>query len=147
MKTTRLWRQSAATIACTNPGAKRFRVRELRQARWYFNACEAKEENHASNETAEAEQAKRLAFSLSAPSAFRSLSLFLFVCQPIPCEATTSNLTADDSEAVRISQLAPVVAERLLVKITEQVERLDADVCALKLPFHETPEVLHRVRV
>jgi hypothetical protein len=141
------WRQSATAIACTCPRAKRFRVPELRQARWHLDACEAEKENSASKETAEAEQAKSLAFSLSASLAFRSLSLVLFVGESIPCEAASGNLGAHNSETLRVRELASVVAKALLVEITEQVIGLNADIRSLKLPPHQAPEVLHRIRV
>jgi hypothetical protein len=141
------WRQNATAIACTDSRTERFRVRELRQARRHSHARKAEEENRTGKETKEAEQAKSLAFSLSASLAFRSLSLVLFVGEPIPSQTASSHLTAHDSEALPIRELASVVAEALLVKITEQVIGFHADVRALKLSLHQAPEVLHRVRM
>jgi hypothetical protein len=145
--TIRAWRQSAPTIACTDPRAKRLRVRKLRQACGNPDARKAEEKNRTSEKTAEAEQVKSLAFSLSASLAFRSLSLVLFFGEPIPSQAASRHLRAHDSEALCVRELSSVVAERLLVKISEQVERLNADVGPLKLSLNETPEVFHRVRV
>lgn len=147
MSAKRRWRQSATTIACSDSRAERLRVRELRQACRHFNACEAEEESGASKKAAEAEQAKSLAFSLSASLAFSSLSLVVFVSETIPSQASSSHLTADDSESLRVRQFAPVVTKRLLIKITKQVIRFHADVGALKLALHEAPEILHRVCV
>ena len=85
--------------------------------------------------------------SLSAPLAFRSLPLLALSGKSIPRQATTSNLRADVREAFRIAQLATAVTEALFIKITKQVERLHADIRAVKLAFHQTPKVFHRVRV
>jgi hypothetical protein len=115
--TIRAWRQSAPTIACTDPRAKRLRVRKLRQACGNPDARKAEEKNRTSEKTAEAEQVKSLAFSLSASLAFRSLSLVLFFGEPIPSQAASRHLRAHDSEALCVRELSSVVAERLLVKI------------------------------
>jgi hypothetical protein len=64
--------------------AKGFGVRELRQACRHSYAGQTEEENCANKETAEAEQATSLAFSLSASLAFRSLSLLPFARKPDP---------------------------------------------------------------
>jgi hypothetical protein len=142
----RTWRQSATTIACTDPRTKRLRVRELRQACGHVDASNA-EETQACKETAETEQGQGLAFSLSASLAFRSLPLLSFSCQPIPSQATASNLRTNYREAISIGKLAPVIAKTPLVKVSEQVKWLHADVGSVKLPLNETPEILHCVRV
>ena len=123
---------------------ERFRVRELRQAGWYSHASETEEEAPAK---AEAEQAKGLVFSLSAPLAFRSLPLLALPCKPIPRQASSGNLRADMREAFRITQLASVVTKTLFVQITKQVERFHADIGAVKLALHQAPEVFHSIRM
>jgi hypothetical protein len=140
-------RQNATTITGTDPRTERFRVRELRQARWHSDAREAQEESNENKETAEAEQAKSLAFWLSASLAFRSLFLLALPGQAIPRETTASDLSAHDSETLCVRELSSVVAKGLLVQVSEQVVGLNADVGAVELPLHETPEIFHRVRV
>ena len=95
----------------------------------------------------EAEQAKSLAFSLSASLAFRSLPLLALSGKAIPRQATARNLRTHDGKPLRVVKLAPVVAERLLIQIPEQVERFHADVRAVQLSLNQTPKVLHRVRM
>jgi hypothetical protein len=143
----RRWEQNATAITCTGARTERLRVRELRQACGDSDARETKEKSGTNKETAEAEQAKILTFSLSASLAFGSLSLFAFSGESVTGEATASNLRTNYREAIRISKLAPVIAKALLIEVSEQVERLHADICAVKLPFHERPEVFHSIRV
>src|SRR5579871_1904816 len=90
------WRRNASTNTGSNTGAKRYRVRELRPASGYPNAREAEKEKGSSK--AEKEQAQGLAFSLPASLAFRSLSLLVLPCQAIPCQASASDLRADNCE-------------------------------------------------
>lgn len=142
----RSWRQNASANTDRHTRAERLRVREFRSAGWHLDAHQAKEAE-AHKETAEAEQVQGLAFSLSAPLAFGSLSLLPFSGQPIPRQATASNLRAHDTEPFSVRQFASVVAKRLLVKITEEVEWFHADVRALKLPLNHAPEIFHRIRV
>jgi hypothetical protein len=61
--------------------------------------------------------------------------------------APSYNLFHDGGETLRICRLAVVVAKRLFVKVAEQVERLDTDVCAVQAAFKRAPEILHRVGV
>jgi hypothetical protein len=140
------WRCNATANTDRDTGAEGFRVRELRQVRWHPDASEA-EEAEASKEPAETEQVRGLAFSPSAPLAFRSLSLLALSGEPIPSQTTASNPRTNDTEPLRVIQFALVVAKRLFVQISEQVERLNADVGAVKLSLDHTPEILHRVRV
>ena len=139
------WRRSETANTDRDTGAEGLRVRELRQAGWHTHANQTKEEKTAGK--AEAEQAKRLAFSLSASLAFRSLPLLAFPGESLPGETTARDLRAHDSEALGVRELAPVVSERLFIEVAEQVERFNADVCAMQLPLHKTPEILHRIRV
>jgi hypothetical protein len=139
-------REDEAENTDRDTGAERLRVRELRPVCWHPDASEA-EEAEASKEAAEKEQVQGLAFSLSAPLAFRSLSLLAFSGQPIPRQATASDLRAHDTEPFRVRQFASIITKRLFVKITEQVEWLYADVRALKLSLDHTPGIFHRVRV
>src|ERR1700680_1265276 len=99
------WRKSAAANADRNTRAERLRVRELRPVCWHPDASET-EETQASKETAEAEQGQGLAFSLSAPLAFRSVSLLAFPGEPIPRQATASDLRAHDTEPLCVRQFA-----------------------------------------
>lgn len=41
--------------------------------------------------------------------------------------------------------LVIVEAERLLIEIPEQVERLDTDVCSIDAPLDQTPEILKSI--
>ena len=63
------------------------------------------------------------------------------------CYAVTDNLFHDGGETLRIRGLAVVIAERLFVQITEQMERLNADIGAMQTALEQAPEILHRVRV
>src|SRR5665213_80881 len=102
------------------------RVRELRPLGRNLDAREAEEKGRA--EVAEKEQGQGLAFSLSAPLAFRSLSLFALPGKSIPSQAASGNLRTDVRKAFRSAQLPTVVAEGLFIQITKQVERLHADI-------------------
>ena len=54
-----------------------------------------------------------------------------------------SNIAQDALKAPLVVHALPVVvAEGLLVKVAEQVERLDADVCAVNAALQQRPEVL-----
>src|SRR6266852_1303963 len=52
-----------------------------------------------------------------------------------------------EAASVAIPMLALIVAERLLVEVTEQMERLDADVCAFQAALEQRPEILDPVRM
>src|ERR1700722_13671071 len=116
MHVIRRWRRNATTHKDSYSRTKRFGVRELRQIGWNTNASQSEEEKAAGK--AETEQAKSLAFSLAASLAFRSLSLLTLSGEAIPSEATTRDLRAHNSEAFCISQLATVIAKRLLIEIS-----------------------------
>jgi hypothetical protein len=137
--------QNAATHTNRYTGAKRFRIRELRQTGWHTYASQAKEEKTTGQ--AEAEQAKRLAFSLSASLAFRPVSLLALSSKPLPRQATARDLRAHNSESFGVSQLTSIVTEGLFIEVAKQVERLDADICSVELPLHQRPEILHCVGV
>ena len=124
---------------------ERFRVRKLRQTRKHTNASPIEEEKTTSE--AEAEQVQGLAFSLSAPLAFRSPPLLFLAGELVPRKATASNTGTDVREAFSVRQLSTVVPERLLVQIPEQVERLHGNVRAVNRPLEAGPEVLHAIRV
>jgi hypothetical protein len=62
-------------------------------------------------------------------------------------QALADDLTDADIEALRIGHLAIIEAERLLVDIAEQVERLDTDISAMQLSLNQAPEILHAVSV
>src|ERR1035437_727566 len=140
------WRQNATAYQDQRSKPVRDGVRELRPACWHPDARDAEEEKGC-GEVAEKEQSQGLAFSLSAPLAFGSLPLLALPGKPIPCKATASNLRADNSEPFCVGKFAPIVAEGLFVQIPEQMERFHADVCPVQLPFDQTPEIFHRVRV
>ena len=59
----------------------------------------------------------------------------------------SNNLFHDASKAFRIRKVPGVVAESLFVNVTEEMERLDADVGSMQATLQEAPEVLHRVGV
>src|SRR5947209_1051745 len=107
MNTIRRWRQNATANTDRDTRTQRFRIRELRSVRWHPDAGEA-EEAEASKETAETEQVQGLAFSLSAPLAFCSLSLLAFSSQPFPRQTTASNPRAHDAEPLSVCQFALV---------------------------------------
>jgi hypothetical protein len=50
-------------------------------------------------------------------------------------------------EAFKVSQFPLVIAERLLIKVSEQMERLNTHVRTANSAFQEAPEVLHTVCV
>jgi len=50
-------------------------------------------------------------------------------------------------ETVAVVAVAMIVAERLFIDVTEQVERLDADICSVNAALQKTPEVLQAVGV
>jgi hypothetical protein len=147
MKMAVQWRQNATANTNRDTRAQGNGVRELRPLSRNTDASESRQKEGRKEAAAEAEQGQGLAFSLSAPLAFRSLSLLAFPGQSIPREATASNLRTDVREAFRVSQFTVVVPERLFVQVAEQMERLHADVRAVQLPFYQTPEIFHRVRV
>ena len=55
--------------------------------------------------------------------------------------------TENHCKPLGVRRLALIVAERLLVKVPEQMKRLDTHIRALDGPLQETPEVLQPVRV
>ena len=140
----RTWSHNATANTDRDTRTERFGVREFRPLSEYSNARQAKEENRSK---AEKEQSQGLAFSLTAPLAFRSLPLLTFSGKAIPCQSAARNLRTNNSEALRICQLSPIVAVRLFIEVAEQVERLDTDVRAMELPLYQTPEIIHCVRV
>src|SRR5712692_9914647 len=108
------WRHNATANTDRDTRTQGFGVRELRPTSRHTDASKADEEEGCKK--AEAEQGQGLAFSLSAPLAFRSLSLLALSGEAIPCQATARNLSAHDSKALCIGHLAPVVPKALLVK-------------------------------
>src|SRR5579885_165018 len=62
-------------------------------------------------------------------------------------EALASDLTNTGIEALSVTHLPIVVAERLFVDIAEQLERFDAHVGAVQSAFQQAPEVFHGVGV
>ena len=125
------WRQNAPANTNRDTRTKGLRVRELRSACRSIDASTPKE-TQTSKKTAETKQGQGLAFSLSAPLAFGSLSLRFFPGELIPCEPASSDLTTYEREPLCVREFAPVVAERLLIQIAKQVERFHADVCAMQ---------------
>ena len=66
----------------------------------------------------------------------------------IPCEPLADDLAYGDIEALTVIQSgAMVVAERLLIKVSEQVEGLHRNIGALQTAFQKAPEILHPVSV
>jgi hypothetical protein len=108
------WRRNATANTNRNPQSQGDGVRELRPIGRNSDARKAEEKGGA--KVAEKEQDQGLAFSLSAPLAFRSLPLLAFPCKPIPRQAASGNLRADVREAFRIAQLATVEAETLFTR-------------------------------
>jgi hypothetical protein len=128
---TRGWRSDATTNTNRDTRTQGFGVRELRQARRHTNASQAEEEK--TGDKAEVEQAEGLAFSLSASLAFRSLPLLSLSSEAFPSQATACDLRAHNSESFGVRQLAPVIAEGLLIKVTEQMERFHTDIGPVQL--------------
>jgi hypothetical protein len=65
-----------------------------------------------------------------------------------PRQTLAHDLPHCQVEALTIVHILPIViAERLLVQIPEQMERLDANVGSLESPLDQTPKVLKPVRV
>jgi hypothetical protein len=126
---------------------KGIRVRELRPIHACADnkAAQAKDSSEEENGKGSGSQAS-LAATLTFFPLYRS-GLLVFARQPIPRQTTSDNLSANMLKTTVIVAVPLVVAERLLIQIPEQVEGFDADVRAMKLPFHEAPEVLHRVGV
>src|ERR1035437_3520801 len=62
-------------------------------------------------------------------------------------ETATNNLAHRKHEAVTVGHVPVVEAVNFFVKVSEQVERLNADVGAFQRTLQETPEVLKPVRV
>ena len=70
------------------------------------------------------------------------------VSDPLPCDLpqyVLEPLPVSPNSAVGILPL--IVAESLLVKIAEEVERFNANVCPLDAPLQQAPVVLQSVRV
>ena len=66
----------------------------------------------------------------------------------IPCEALTNDLADGKIEPLSIIHaFAIVIAEHLLIEISEQVERLDRNVGSLQAALEQGPEVLQSVGV
>src|SRR5579859_1150754 len=104
------WRQDATANTDRDTESQGFGVRELRPACRYPDAHQAEEEK-CDSEAAEKEQVQGLAFSLSAPLAFGSLSLLTFASKAIPRQSSARNLRAYKSESFGVRQLAPIVTE------------------------------------
>src|SRR5258708_4351309 len=65
-----------------------------------------------------------------------------------PSQTLADDLTNCQGKTVTVIHILPIVLpERLLIDITEQVKRLDADVGSMQAALEQTPEILHRVRV
>lgn len=63
------------------------------------------------------------------------------------CEPASGGEAQHGREASEVGQLALVESEHALVQVSEQVERLDADVGAVKATLEQRPEVLGSVGV
>jgi hypothetical protein len=74
-------------------------------------------------------------------------STLLFARQLFVGNPPSNNLLHDSDKSFRVGQVSIVVAIRLFVKIAEQMERLDADVCAMQAALQQRPKILHRVGV
>ena len=127
----RHWRCNAATTN-RDQGSQSIRhgVREFRPTCRVVSKSQTHEAEEIGGKAQEKSKVQGLAFSLPAPLAFRSLPLLALPGQPIPCQATASDLGTHVREALRIRELTCIVAERLFIQITKQVKRLYADVRA-----------------
>ena len=143
----RPWRKNATENQVADPGTHWIGVRELRPTRAHSGI----KDQSAAGEAQESGKGKASA-PLTSPLTLPPLSLHglvvrVFTCEPFPRKATSGNLAAYEVKPLRVCKLAPVVPERLFVKIAEQVKRLNADVGAVQLALYQTPEVLHRIGV
>ena len=65
-----------------------------------------------------------------------------------PRQALSHDLADGQIKAVTVGHVSPTVkTKRLFVDVAEQVERLHADVRAVKTKLQEVPKILHRVGV
>jgi hypothetical protein len=90
------------------------------------------------------------AFRFPRPSRFLEDFMFfsLLPDQFLVGQTLAYDLSAYQTEPVRIRHLFPVViAKRLFVKISKQVERLDRNIRSLETALQQTPEILTSVRV
>lgn len=97
------WRWNASTNTDRDTGAERYGVRELRPIGRNPNERETKEKNRCEAQEVGKEETE-LAFPLSASLPLRAtlpLLGLIFAREPIPREATASNLRAHDSETLR----------------------------------------------
>ena len=65
--------------------------------------------------------------------------------KPSVLQAFPDHADNADQEPARVSVLALVESERLLIQVTEQVKRLDADIRATDGPLEQRPEVFQPV--
>jgi hypothetical protein len=72
---------------------------------------------------------------------------FHLACEFRISQPLADDLTQADVEPLGIGHLAIVEPESLFIDVAEQVKRLYADVGAVQLPLHQTPEVFHAVSV
>ena len=96
------------------------------------------------------ETQSQLALTLAASlplSLSRGHGFGVLPCDLTPGKATAHSLLADDSQPLGVGQLPMVVAECLLINISEQVEGLGANVGASETALQQGPEVLHPVGV
>ena len=70
-----------------------------------------------------------------------------FADEPGVLQALTDHTDNADQEPARVSVLALVESERLLVEIAEQVKRLDADIGSANRSLEQAPEILKPVGV
>jgi hypothetical protein len=121
-----IWRQNETANTDLETRAYWFRVRELRSIDERVGSRKtAKEKGGREAQTTSKEQGKgeslKLPLAPSLPGALNPL-LRLLGRKPIPCEPTTGSMRQHEGEALRISQPASVIAERLFVQIPEEME-------------------------
>ena len=62
-------------------------------------------------------------------------------------ETTANDVSHCEHEALKVGQVAVVVAERLFVDVPEQVEWLDGNIGSVEGPLQQRPEILQSVRM
>jgi hypothetical protein len=74
------------------------------------------------------------------------MSVSLLGGELLPCDATATNGRENGGKPTEVGQVAHVVGEHSFVQVAEEMERLNAHVCAMQTPLEQAPEVLNAIR-